>query len=227
MKKKAFWLLAAFVFTGFGFFGGSTVSASQVLQQPFSENPEAIEQAASSVFMLEIYDRDDVLITRGSGFAAFSDKTLVTSCHVIENMEYLIAVTDTGERIRVDTVVNADTGSDIAVCAFPEDVSYELLLPCAQEPLRGEPSVVIGSVRGIVNLVTIGNICGCWETGDINWVLFSSPVSQGQSGGPLLNDKGEVIGVVIGSYHDMQNLNLAAPIGAVEKLWEESTLSEE
>ena len=81
----------------------------------------------------------------------------------------------------------------------------------------GEKAVVIGSVRGVQNLVTIGNICGHWESRKIRWILFSAPVSAGASGGPLINDKGEVTGIVIGSYNNMQNLNLAAPVSILEE----------
>ena len=56
------------------------------------------------------------------------------------------------------------------------------------------------------------------EPGGTDWILFTAPVSEGSSGGPLLNGNGEVIGVVTGTYEKGQNLNLAAPIAAASAL---------
>ena len=183
---------------------------------PFTRNPMAIEQAAASAVKLEVFDYRGDRIATGSGFAAFSPHVLVTAAHVIVNMEYIMAETDSGETFRIDQLISADTEADVALCRLPEGIELPLLPASQDSPLRGESVAVIGTQFGLANLVTLGNISGCWENGSVNWILFTAPVSGGCSGGPLLNDSGEVVGIVTGTYEKAQNLNLAAPIEKVQ-----------
>ena len=87
--------------------------------------------------------------------------------------------------------------------------------------MRGEKVAAIGSQFGIVNLITLGNVCGSFEMTDATWILFTAPVSSGNSGGPVLNDQGKVIGITAGAYDKGQNMNLAAPIMVAKKLYRE------
>ena len=188
---------------------------------PFTESPQAIEQAAAqSVVELTMFDRENNRIARGSAFAAFSDRYLVTSYHVLEGMDHLTATSEDDKRYRMngEDILYKDDDVDVAILLLPED-SELIPLPCAQKiPLRGEKLAAIGSARGLLNLVTFGNVCGHWSNGIVDWLIFSAPVSAGSSGGPLINDRGEVIGVIMGSYDDSQNLNFAVPIYEVERL---------
>ena len=190
----------------------------------FTESPEQIEKTArESVVELLIYDKDDNRIARGSAFCAFSDRLLVTSWHVLENMDHMTVSGENDERyvLKREDVLYKDDDADVAVCLLPQD-STLLPLPCSKQyPERGEKLAAIGSARGILNLVTLGNVCGHWSNGVIDWLIFSAPVSAGSSGGPLINDSGEVIGVIMGSYDDSQNLNFAVPIREAEVLIKE------
>ena len=90
----------------------------------------------------------------------------------------------------------------------------------AARTMEGEDVLVISSQFGLTNLVSKGTLCGFWDTDITDWILFSAPVSGGSSGGPLLNEAGEVVGIVTGTYEKGQNLNLAAPIDKALALME-------
>ena len=185
----------------------------------FPDDPDALSLAAASVVQLEVYGADGGLITRGSGFAAFSDRVLVTCGHVVTGMDRIVALTEDGRRIPVDQLLAVDEDSDAALCLLPEDANLAPL-PCAETmPRRGERVVAIGSAFGILNLVTKGDLCGVWDSGGLSWLLFSAPVSSGVSGGALLNSDGNVIGIIMGTYDDAQALNLATPIAAARNLF--------
>lgn len=186
----------------------------------FTEDPQAMEQAAGSVVMLEVYDREGKKLRTGSGFCAFEPGLLVTAAHVITNMEYAVATCDNGEKFQVDLAIVADEDGDVAICAIPEDVKLTPL-ETAENPMRGEKVAAIGSQFGIVNLITLGNVCGSFEMTDATWILFTAPVSSGNSGGPVLNDEGEVIGITAGAYEKGQNMNLAAPTSIAKELYRE------
>jgi len=51
---------------------------------PFSEDPDAMEQSAQSVVMLNCYGFDGELIATGSGFVAYDDSTIITNYHVVD-----------------------------------------------------------------------------------------------------------------------------------------------
>ena len=194
-------------------------AAESPLGTGFSRNPAVIETAAASAVRLEVFDKDGNGIGTGSGFAAFEPAVLVTAAHVIVNMDYMIATKDDGTTFRIDRAYDADTDADVAICELPEDANITPLQWSKEAPARGEPATAIGSQFGLINLVTMGNVCGRWEAGGVNWILFTAPVSGGSSGGPLLNDEGNVMGVITGTYDKAQNLNLAAPYEAAAKLY--------
>ncbi len=187
----------------------------------FTESPEAIEKAAAeSVLELIIFDRTNNRIAGGSAFVAFSDRILITCNHVLSDMDHVRAVSEKGTEIRLtpEDILYRDKDADTVIFQLPEN-SGLIPLPVAEEsPLRGEKLAAIGSSRGIMNLVTLGNVCGHWSDGVVQWLVFSAPVSPGNSGGPLLNDKGEVIGIIMGSYDESQNLNFAVPIREAERM---------
>ena len=181
-------------------------------QASFADDPDAIERAAASVVKLDVYDRYGDRIATGSGFAAYSPAVLITAAHVIVNMEEMVATSDSGETVPVGDLIYANKDTDLAVFELPADCGLTPL-PCAEEyPRRGEKAVAIGSQFGCINLVTMGNVCGIWNTGKDDWILFTAPVSGGNSGGPVFDGEGRVIGFVSGTYDKRQNMNLAVPI---------------
>lgn len=184
----------------------------------FTECPELMEKAAEQVVRLEIFDEAGQRIAVGSGFLAIGGNYLVTSAHVVEHMVYAIATEDSGQTFRIERLVGCDDVADVAVLEYPERAQETFLPTNGELPLRGEKVAAIGTTAGFVNLVTLGNVSKIWEIGGMNRILFTAPVSSGNSGGPLLNDKGEVIGVVMGTYDYADNLNVAISIQEVINL---------
>ena len=184
----------------------------------FTDDPDAIERAAGSVVKLEVYDAQDNKIGTGSGFCAFDSFVLITAAHVIVNMDHIIATCDDGACFRLEAAVGGDEDSDTAWFRLPEGMELIPLSVSSETPRRGEKILAIGSQFGIVNLVTLGNIAGVWKSQGVDWLLFTAPVSSGSSGGPILNNNGEVVGVVSGTYDKGQNLNVATPIDRIQAI---------
>ena len=190
-------------------------------QKIFVESPDKIEDAAHSVVKLEVYDSSDTKIANGSGFCIFEPNLLVTSAHVITNMDHMIAYKDDGDSFRIDHVIYGDTKADLAFCEIPMEAELQPLKMSDTISTRGERVVVIGSQFGITNLVTTGNTAGNWESDGVFRYIFTAPVSPGNSGGPLFNSKGEVLGVVTGTYEKGQNLNIALSVEEIFKAYDE------
>ncbi|MBO4325505.1 MAG: serine protease [Lachnospiraceae bacterium] len=192
--------------------------------ESFPDSPQRIEQAAASVVKLEAFNHSGDRIGTGSGFCIYEPDILVTAAHVIVNAEYLTATCDNGETFRIDRFLNGSEDDDIAICLIPEGVNLTPL-PAGSVPQRGERLVVIGSQFGVVNLVTQGNLSGIYRSGSVERLLFTAPVSSGNSGGPVFNSEGAVVGIVSGTYDKGQNLNVASPISLAEVLYK-STITE-
>lgn len=188
----------------------------------FSFDPAAIEQAAKSVLMLEVFDADNQLIATGSGFVAFDNRTLITNHHVIEDAEWMMGNSDSGDQYIVNKILIVDQEKDIAICRFmsPTDLS-PLPLNTDGELKRAERIVAIGSPIGITNTVSLGNISALYNDQTTSLIQFTAPISHGSSGGALFDDCGEVIGVTSGSYAETQNLNVAVHISEVTNLYQE------
>ena len=201
--------------------GGAEAGASTAIGAlPFPDDPDAIERAALSVVKLEVFDAEDRRIGSGSGFVMGDPAVLVTAAHVIVNMDHMTAWRDDGTRFQIDRALDADTDADLAICPLPEGAELPALSPAPGRPKRGEDVLVISSQFGLTNLVSKGTLCGYWDSGEAEWLLFSAPVSSGSSGGPLFNEAGQVVGVVTGTYDKGQNLNLAAPTDVALALME-------
>jgi len=190
----------------------------------FRDDPVAVDKAAQSVLMLEIYNQNELIAT-GSGFVAFTNKMLVTNSHVIDGADSIIARSDQGYEYILNKVYAVDTKKDLAILGFysPTDLP-PLTLETNSPIMRVEPVVAIGSPEGLLNTVSVGNVSAVFEQKGTRYIQFTAPVSSGSSGGALFNNEGEVIGVttsVINGYDKTaQNLNFAIHIGEAAALRE-------
>ena len=179
----------------------------------FSSDADAVETAANSVFMLEVYDGDNNRIAVGSGFVIFESDILATNYHVISDGAYVVAISDESKPYYVYQLCTADPEQDIALLRFDSDDTFIPLVPETNKELkRSSPVVAIGSPAGLKNTVSIGNISAFFDQNGKNWIQFTAPISSGSSGGVLLNDQGHVIGITTATYASTQNVNLAVRI---------------
>ncbi len=187
----------------------------------FQKDYQAIDNAAKSVLMLEVYDADNAFIASGSGFVAYNNKTLITNFHVIENADSIAALSDAGEYYYLYEVLAYSKEKDIAILKFlsPTDLKPLELASNETRVFRGEPVVAIGSPEGLTNTVSLGNISAVRNDIGMTEYQFTAPISHGSSGGALLNNSGQVIGITYATFAAGQNLNMAIPIHYAAELY--------
>ena len=189
----------------------------------FSDDPDAIEAATSSVFLLEVYDANNNCYGTGSGFLMFDSKTLITNYHVIDDgCVKIIAESDDGRQYTVTNALIASKQYDIAILYFDYPINAKPLEYCTDTIKRGSNVVAVGSPKGIKNLVSIGNVSSLYTEDGVDWIQFTAPISPGSSGGVLFNDNGQVIGITsaTSAYDDAQNINYAVNIWQVISLYQ-------
>ena len=186
---------------------------SAAAEYSFSSDADAVERAADSVFMLEVYDAHNNQIAVGSGFVIFQPDLMATNYHVIEDGTYIVAVGDDMDRYVVEEVCVANKKLDLAILRFSPAKSIAPLPYDASDNLkRSQHVIAIGSPAGLKNTVSLGNISAFFEQDSKNWIQFTAPISSGSSGGVLLNDQGKVIGITTATYATAQNVNLAVRV---------------
>jgi serine protease Do len=177
----------------------------------------------------------------GSGFIFAEDSEYVfiaTNNHVVENTNTILISLDDNENIPA-RVVGFDRASDVAVIAAlrseleEKDVPFTIARLGDSDILRmGDPVIAIGNAMGEGQTVTQGIISALSlniEIPDVrnrlnlNVLQTDAAVNRGNSGGPLVNQYGEVIGIVtaklIGA--DIEGMGYALPINNVRHLLED------
>lgn len=191
-------------------------------ETPFSNNPEAISQAVSSVVKLNCYEASGELLATGSGFMMFDEGVIITNYHVISDGVYSITgQMEDGLSFEVDSVLAYDEKKDIAILKAKAKTNKILLSQGDSTSMtKGEKVVAIGSPLGLLNTVSEGVFSGFITEDDLTFIQFTAAISSGSSGGPLFDDRGNVIGITSASFTEGQNLNLAVPIENVVALWD-------
>ena len=149
----------------------------------------------------------------GSGFF-YSDNTIVTNYHVIDEASSLSVQLKDGTELQVSKVLGYSESLDIALLYVKSDSP---VLPInSHGVLIGETTYTIGSSLGLANTFSNGIVTNdCRIFDDVQYIQTNAAISQGNSGGPLLNAYGEVMGITTGNFTDGQNLNLAIDIKQV------------
>jgi len=111
-----------------------------------------------------------------------------------------------------------DAQNDLAVLTVEGGGASTLTLGNSDTVKVGEPIVVVGNPEGLEQTVSNGLISGIREFGGKKLFQITAPISEGSSGSPVFNERGEVIGVVVASLESGQNLNFAIPINYAKQL---------
>ncbi len=162
----------------------------------------------------------------GSGFIISSDGYILTNSHVIDGAD-VVTVKLTDKREYKAKVIGVDKQSDVSVLKIN---ATGLPIVKIGDPARskvGQWVVAIGSPYGFDNTVTSGIISAKSRTLEENYTPFIQtdvPVNPGNSGGPLFNLQGEVIGINAMIYSQtggFQGLSFAIPIDDAMKVKDE------
>ena len=154
----------------------------------------------------------------GSGFFAGPGGKIVTNFHVIRGSTEAVVVTADKVEHKDVEVIAVDRARDLAVLRIGARGQRPLPLGDAKAAGVGERVVAIGNPLGFGDTISDGLLSGVRDFGGISILQISAPISPGSSGGPVLNDRGEVIGVSTFVVSQGQNLNFAVPIDAAKAL---------
>ncbi|MFN2516657.1 MAG: tetratricopeptide repeat protein [Pyrinomonadaceae bacterium] len=196
--------------------------------QPTAQDllPELVRRIKPSAVAIETFDARGEKLSRGSGFFIDSDR-VVTNRHVIENAYRAEVHSYNGSVYPVKGVLAVDAEGDLALLRVdaPANQVRPLLLD-RTSPQEGESVVVIGNPFGLEGSVTNGIVSAVRDIPTFGRIIqITAPISPGSSGSPVVNMKGQVIGLATLQITGGQSVNFAIPSERISQLQSGTLLS--
>ena len=183
---------------------------------------EIYNQALKYVGEIVTYDKQGKEFAKGTGVVISSDGKIITNYHVIENA-YSATIRINGRTYAIVSVLSYDKAIDLAVLKI-NATGLTAAQICKNAVQVGETVYAMGSSRGMTNTFSRGMITFANRiVNGISHVQHDAAISGGNSGGPLINVYGEVIGINTWCIADSeeapsQNLNFAVFTSEFDKL---------
>jgi tetratricopeptide (TPR) repeat protein len=211
--KKLSLLLAGIVLTSL-----SVAQADQTLVN-------LVKKVKPGVVLIETFDKDNKPLSQGSGFFVNNKGHIVTNHHVIEGAYSATIKTSTGKEYPVQGIVAKDIEADIVKLVVNiADANITFLKLSVNVPSEGEDIVVIGNPFGLESTISSGIVSAVRDIPAFGKILqITAPVSPGSDGSPVLNNKGEVIGIATLIF--TKNLNFVVPSDRILALEETDKLT--
>lgn len=172
----------------------------------------SLEEARKSVVTIKAQGH-------GSGFIISSDGYILTNQHVVGNSENVIVSLDNG--IEVDgQVLRSDQHRDVALVKIPLNRLKPLLLQ-QNEPKIGTSVYAIGSPldTSLSGTVSQGIISSFRVFDDQEYIQSDAQINSGNSGGPMVDENGNVVAIAVSGRIDGEGVNFFIPIrSALESL---------
>jgi serine protease Do len=190
---------------------------------PISGLPALVQQVSSSVVTIIAVKRlaatgdqpARMVVVTGSGFAITSDGGVLTNAHVVEDGVYISVMTADGKSYEADNGNGwVDSVSDLAVLHIPTTLKPVKWADTNSDPV-GDSVFAIGAPYGVhfPGSVSAGVVSGLARPLDVDYpfIQTDAPVNPGNSGGPLFNARGEVVGVIARRIPGADGMGFAIP----------------
>lgn len=150
----------------------------------------------------------------GSGFAV-GENCIVTNAHVLDNPNNIVLTTYAGET-HAAYLVGYDQDKDIAVLGVKDAKFTPLKIADYKSLNTGDDVYAIGAPKSMAYTLTKGVISAKErKIGKYTYIQTDAAINEGNSGGPLLNDEGNVIGINTLKMSDSEGIGLAIPMTVV------------
>jgi S1-C subfamily serine protease len=153
----------------------------------------------------------------GTAFLALGDHLAVTAWHVIHDARRVEARFADHQRVKVLGVVDKNEKLDLALIRLEGAAGPKMTLSSTC-PRIGSRVYVVGSPRGLDFSISEGLISQIRTLDGVRYYQLSCPISPGDSGGPVLNNRGEAIGAVSWRKADAENVGFAIPSPAIARM---------
>jgi S1-C subfamily serine protease len=183
--------------------------------------PDLIRRVKPAVVAVVTYDAKGEPLTSGSGFFIRPGQ-VVTNLHVIDGAQRaeIKTLDGKGKVYAVEGILDIDEEGDLAMLSINMPSERARALEVSQTvPEEGEKIFVIGNPLRLEGSISDGIVSAIREVPNLGKIIqITAPISHGNSGSPLFNMKGQVIGIVTMKVTNGQNINMALAASRVTEL---------
>jgi len=170
------------------------------------------EKYSTSVVAVIALDQENRTIRTGSGFFVDREGVIATSHHVLEGSAKAIVRVGDKEEGEVLDILGDDPGCDLLTAKTSLQNTFPIPFGDPYKIAEGEEVLIIGHSPGWERILSAGYILGSRKAANLELLQISAPLLAGCSGAPVLNKKGEVLGVAAAFAELSRELNFAVPI---------------
>lgn len=178
------------------------------------------ERARPSVAVVSFTGRNDRDSGVGTGFVLTEDGLLATNLHVIGEGRPIQVQFANGQRYDVTEVHASERSLDLAIIRINAKGLTPLPLGNGKKLTQGQPIVAVGNPHGLKHSVVSGILSAQRNIDEKPMLQLAIPVEPGNSGGPVLDRHGRVIGIMTLKSAITENLGFAVNIDALKPLIE-------
>ena len=183
---------------------------------------QLIADVRPSLVTIRVQGRDGDPLGIGTGFVIDSSGLIATNMHVIGEGRPFTVETSSGRKLPVISIEASDAANDLAIIRV--DVEEEnlsaLTLSDGELPPQGKRVLAFGNPLGLQDSVVEGMVSAVREISGREMIQLAMPVQPGNSGGPVVDTQGNVLGIVNMKSAVDDNLGFAIPINDLKPLRE-------
>jgi serine protease Do len=178
-----------------------------------------------AIVVIKSKGRSDGREALGTGFFISKDGLIVTNYHVIGEGKKITLETADGKEIDIDSVYAFDRENDLAILKAYNPSGTFLSISDSSTFQDGTSVVAVGNPQGLKHSVVSGVISGKREIDGREMLQVAIPIEPGNSGGPIVNLEGKVLGVLTIKSLVTNNLGFAIPTEQLNKLIKSTPVS--
>ncbi|RKU19210.1 hypothetical protein C6503_08345 [Candidatus Poribacteria bacterium] len=187
-----------------------------------AQSPQQIaKKALASTVLLVMEDANGQPLSLGSGFFV-RDGQVATNLHVVKGASRgYVRLVDQKTKYDIEGITAVNAERDLVILKISVPGVQVISLGDSDMVQVGSPIYAVGNPRGLEGTFSQGIISSIRKVGTDKILQLTAPIPPGSSGGPVLSDKGQVIGVSVATFRGGQNLNFAIPSNYLKKLMEQ------
>ena len=181
---------------------------------------ELYENVRPSVVVITVAGRSGDSKGVGTGFVVSDGGLIVTNKHVIGEGRDISIQLANGKTIPVQAVHATSTKHDLAILQVEAKGLRPIPLGNSAKLQTGEPVIAVGNPHGLAHSVVSGVVSAKREIDGMPMIQLALPIEPGNSGGPLIDHEGRVVGIVTMKSVVTANLGFAVESDALKPLLE-------
>lgn len=208
MSSRAYATIAASLFT-------ATSALAQNVAPPGAHSPlAALARASAATVTIEV--QGACCVASGSGLLMTQTGLIATSAHIIAGAQRVRVRLSTGELFDAVGMVSYEPQRDLALIVIPGVGLPSAPLANSDNVAVGQRVFAIGVPPGVGTTVTNARLSAVRTEDGVRWLQVSVRVSSSANGGPLVNEQGDVVGLVVaGARGGAERFNAVLPINDV------------